>query len=222
MAVTGVNFERSMIGVFAATKRDIEEMVKFCHETKRDSKSMLEDPLIRNRLVEFAIELEAVRQWSYYIALLQSKGKKVPGEASAVKYTISEAIVRLANFAVETMGLCGTIKRGSKWNPRITYIPQPEPLGLAHAVATAREFLGTSPFLMFRGDNLIKDGVKPFIQKFNQSKPDALILLKEVVYSRAFGVAEFNDRGELICLSEKPPGRKSGDKTGDEDRKQCC
>lgn len=116
VAVTGVNFERSMVGVFAAAKRDLEDLVKFCKETRRDGRLLAEDPLVRHRLVEFAIELEAERQWAYYVAWIQSKGKKVPGEASAAKYTISESIVRLANFAVETMGLCGVIKRGSKWS----------------------------------------------------------------------------------------------------------
>lgn len=116
VAVTGVNFERSMIGVFAAAKRDLEDLVKFCRETRRDGSLIAEDPLVRHRLVEFAIELEAGRQWAYYVAWQQSKGKKVAGEASAAKYTISESVVRLANFAVETMGLCGVIKKGSKWS----------------------------------------------------------------------------------------------------------
>ncbi len=116
VAVTGVNFERSMIGVFAAAKRDLEDLVKFCRETTRDGRPIADDPLVSHRLAEFAIELEAGRQWAYYVAWIQSKGKKVPGEASAAKYTISESIVRLANFAVESMGLCGVIKHGSKWS----------------------------------------------------------------------------------------------------------
>jgi glucose-1-phosphate thymidylyltransferase len=81
---------------------------------------------------------------------------------------------------------------------------QPEPLGLAHAVTTAQEFLGDFSFLMFLGDNLVKVGVKGFVQQFNSSAPDALILLKDVPDPSLFGVAELNEKGEAIRLVEKP------------------
>ena len=42
---------------------------------------------------------------------------------------------------------------------RVTYIRQEAPLGLAHAVLTAEEFLGDSPFVMYLGDNLLRDGI---------------------------------------------------------------
>ena len=98
---------------------------------------------------------------------------------------------------------------GSKWGGQITYILQPEPLGLAHAVITAQEFLGDSPFLMFLGDNLVKSGVREFIRQFESSSPDALILLKEVTDARLFGVAELDDQGRVISLTEKPQQPKS-------------
>lgn len=98
---------------------------------------------------------------------------------------------------------------GERWNIEIKYILQDQPLGLAHAVKTARDYLKDDTFVMYLGDNLIKDGVAPLVERFKVNKPDAQILLKEVANPTSFGVAELNGDGRILCLEEKPAKPKS-------------
>ncbi|NJL02461.1 MAG: glucose-1-phosphate thymidylyltransferase [Spirulinaceae cyanobacterium SM2_1_0] len=93
---------------------------------------------------------------------------------------------------------------GSRFGVRITYILQPRPEGLAHAVKIAQPFLGDAPFIMYLGDNLIEDSLGQFLSKFSQQDLDALILLRAVPNPTAFGVARVDEQGCLLQLVEKP------------------
>jgi glucose-1-phosphate thymidylyltransferase len=95
------------------------------------------------------------------------------------------------------------VKDGSQLGFKVTYIPQ-EPLGLAHAVKTAKEFLGEEDFVMCLGDNLQGQGITPLIRKFENENLDALILLKEVEDPTKFGVATLDEKGNVVKLVEKP------------------
>ncbi|MBI4697881.1 MAG: glucose-1-phosphate thymidylyltransferase [Nitrospirae bacterium] len=93
---------------------------------------------------------------------------------------------------------------GRQWGVRIKYILQAEPSGLAHAVSTAKKFLGKDNFIMYLGDNLLSYGVKDALKKFNKESSDALIFLKEVDNPGQFGVARLNKKGNIVELIEKP------------------
>jgi len=97
---------------------------------------------------------------------------------------------------------------GSRFGVKITYIPQAEPLGLAHAVLTAEEFLGDSPFVMYLGDNLLQGGIDDLVEAFRANNPDALILLTPVPDPESYGVAELSD-GTVVRLVEKPAQPKT-------------
>jgi glucose-1-phosphate thymidylyltransferase len=93
---------------------------------------------------------------------------------------------------------------GSRFGARITYIVQDKPAGLAHAVLTAEEFLADSPFVMYLGDNLLRDGLRGLVATFRADEPHALILLTPVDDPQSYGVAELDGDDHIVRLIEKP------------------
>jgi glucose-1-phosphate thymidylyltransferase len=92
---------------------------------------------------------------------------------------------------------------GSAFGAEITYIVQDKPAGLAHAVLTAEGFIGGSPFVMYLGDNLLRDGIRGLVSTFRADEPHALILLTPVDDPQSYGVAEL-DGERIVRLVEKP------------------
>jgi glucose-1-phosphate thymidylyltransferase len=98
---------------------------------------------------------------------------------------------------------------GSAFGLDVSYIQQQAPLGLAHAVLVAREFLADDDFVMYLGDNFIIGGITTLVEEFGLVRPDAQIMLTQVPDARQFGVAVLDDAGEVISLEEKPEQPKS-------------
>src|ERR1035438_7394066 len=98
---------------------------------------------------------------------------------------------------------------GSSFGLDASYIGQEAPLGLAHAVLVARDFLGDDDFVMYLGDNFIVGGIAALVEEFRSVRPDAQIMLTRVPDPRQFGVAELDSAGNVIGLEEKPERPKS-------------
>lgn len=147
-----------------------------------------------------------------------------------ITHTAAKQLVPVANkpilfYAIEAMKEAGIVEigiiigetgaevraavgDGSRWGVKVTYIPQEAPLGLAHAVKISEDFMAGDPFVMYLGDNLIRGGIKSFVDEFNGKKPDAQILLAKVPNPNQFGVAVL-EGGKVINLEEKPKQPKS-------------
>ena len=97
---------------------------------------------------------------------------------------------------------------GSLWGANITYILQEEPLGLAHCVLIARDFLGDDDFVMYLGDNMLQQDLVAMSKKFmtdrETSNTTCRILLKQVDNPSSFGIAVLDKSGVVVGLEEKP------------------
>ena len=116
-----MNFERSSIGFMAEAKRNLEELIEFCKETKRDGQRLSEQPVVRSLLAQLVIEVEIGLALSYEVAWLQGKGEAfvIPAAIAgcAGKVYGSELGQRLAYAGSRILGLYGQVKAASKWSP---------------------------------------------------------------------------------------------------------
>lgn len=135
----------------------------------------------------------------------------VPVANKPVLFRVVEAIrdagiddigIVVGDTAKEIKEAVGT---GRRWDVKITYIHQEEPLGLAHAVKVSRDYLGNDRFVMFLGDNVIEGGISGLIREFEGSDYNSQIVLTPVDNPSRYGVAELDpDTRRIIRLVEKP------------------
>lgn len=97
---------------------------------------------------------------------------------------------------------------GSRFGARITYLQQAAPLGIAHAILIARQFLGDGRFVMVLGDNFLREGITPLVQRFEASDANCQVVLCPVPNPQEFGVALI-EGGRLVRVVEKPAQRIS-------------
>jgi glucose-1-phosphate thymidylyltransferase len=90
------------------------------------------------------------------------------------------------------------------WDADISFINQDEPLGIAHTIKISKDFIGNDSFIMYLGDNILREGVINHVKEFEKSDFDGSILLTQVDNPKEFGIAVVNDCDEIVELIEKP------------------
>ena len=99
---------------------------------------------------------------------------------------------------------------GSKFGVKITYIVQGEPKGIAQAVSLSKDFMGKEPFVMYLGDNLLKNGIRAIPKVMLEDKADCVISLMPVKEPQRYGIAELAPDGKKVLRTvEKPKEPKS-------------
>jgi glucose-1-phosphate thymidylyltransferase len=119
---------------------------------------------------------------------------------------VTEIGVIVGERAAEIASVLGD---GSGQGVTIVYIRQEQPLGLAHCVVLAREFLGDEDFVMYLGDNMLPEGIAALAGEFTAARPDAQVVVHKVSDPSLFGVAELGEDGAVLRLVEKPRGLRS-------------
>ena len=99
---------------------------------------------------------------------------------------------------------------GNKWGINIQYAVQKKPKGLAEAFLIAEEFIGASPVTLILGDNLFHgDGLSQLLLQSNLNHEISTIFLYQVNDPERYGVAEFDQKGKVLNIKEKPKLPKS-------------
>jgi glucose-1-phosphate thymidylyltransferase len=142
-----------------------------------------------------------------------------------ITYTSAKQLVPVANkpilyYGIEALAACGireigivvgdthqeireAVGDGARFGVKVTYLQQEAPLGLAHAVLISETFMVDEPFVMYLGDNVVREPLRPMVERFATDRPSAQIFLAHVPNAQEFGVAEL-DGDRVIRLVEKP------------------
>ena len=92
---------------------------------------------------------------------------------------------------------------GEKFGVKFTYIEQDYPKGISHAIGLCEEFIQNEKFVVFLGDNIIQRSIKDYVEYFQDSNFDALLLLCEVDNPSRFGIADIKNE-KILKILEKP------------------
>ena len=102
------------------------------------------------------------------------------------------------------------LKDGSQFGIKLHYEIQPEPKGLAQAFTIGADFIGKDKVCLVLGDNIFYGhGFVELLEKSTKLETGAVVFGYYVNDPERYGVAEFDDKGNVISIEEKPTQPKS-------------
>ena len=115
VAVTLLGFERSTIEWPAAARRALEELVRYAKETQVNGSALMDDPRVRHKLADAAIDIEVARMLCYRVAWLATQGQAPDSEGSIAKVYATGMLKRFSEIGMQVMGLTGQLAADSKY-----------------------------------------------------------------------------------------------------------
>ena len=99
---------------------------------------------------------------------------------------------------------------GSKFGLELSYKVQDKPEGLAQAFVIAEDFIGGDSVAMVLGDNIFfGKGFTKILRKAASKEVGATVFGYYVDDPERFGIVEFDEKGEVVSIEEKPQNPKS-------------
>lgn len=120
--MTALNMERTGLEQPARSKRDLEDLVQYAKGHRRHGRPITQEPVMRYRLAECAIEIEVQRMLAWRVAYMRSKGTIGSYEASLQSLRVREFEHRFANLALEVVGFYGLLRRESRYAPLLGWV----------------------------------------------------------------------------------------------------
>src|SRR5580765_1844813 len=176
---------------------------RFLPATKAQPKEML--PLVDKPVIQYVIE-EAMSSGIEDIIIITGRGKNAIEDHFDVSYELEKILEQRGE--TELLAVVRSISDMIS----VSYIRQKEPLGIGHALLTAREFLGREPFACFLGDDIIDSEVPCMKQLLNvfYEKQHPVVAIEEVDPKSvsSYGIIAGKEVGknlyEITDMIEKP------------------
>ena len=108
-AAHALDFERISIFTVSGVRAVFDGLVAWAKERQPSGRRPFDEPVVRNALADFKVQLEVLQNLSYRILGMVKRGEHPNHEASIVKIFSTEMMQRLQNAGTRMLGLAGQL-----------------------------------------------------------------------------------------------------------------